>query len=246
MDDARTTGHPRGLWRALVAGVVVNGLTLVGVIVLGWPAGNVFLLFWIENAILGIVTIPKVATARGPEKSGKDTGRSGGITTALFFCFHYGLFCVVHLVFTALVAWSVGVDLSLFALGLPAALIALRYLAETLLTWFGDRNRRLRVSPSQAMGEPYPRLIVLHLSVIIGFALFVVGRGLPADLLAGLRGVLDPIVGAGTISDEVVAVAVLLVIKTVADVHFTRRAVGSDPSRPQRTSSTAGPAAAVG
>ena len=221
--------HQTGSWRSLAAGVLFNALTLVGVIVFDWPAANVFLLFWIENAVIGIVTIPKVATARGP---GSSTMTVNGVpremtpaAAAVFFCAFYGIFCVVHLVFTLLLAWRLGVEWSLFALGVPAALIVMRYIIETVLTWFGDRGRRERVSPRQAMFEPYPRIFVLHAAVLLGFAMFVVGNSGPARMLAELRSTLEPMVGGSALTDEIVAIVLLLVIKTGADVHFTRRAL---------------------
>ena len=36
--------------------LVTNLFVLAGVVVWGWPPGNVFLLFWVENAGLGVAT----------------------------------------------------------------------------------------------------------------------------------------------------------------------------------------------
>ena len=51
---------------ALALAVAQNPLALAGVLFFGWPPGNVFLLFWVENAVLGVCTLVKVLTAQGP------------------------------------------------------------------------------------------------------------------------------------------------------------------------------------
>ena len=106
---------PRGVGLALALSVAVNVLTLVGVLALGWPAGNVFLLFWCENVVLGLVTLVRVATAADPG--------STRLGSSLFFCVHYGIFCAVHLVFTWLLASALGVDLSWPYLALPVDVV---------------------------------------------------------------------------------------------------------------------------
>lgn len=119
-----------GVWLSVAAGVVFNFVILLGVLVFGWPPGNVFALFWIENAALGLVTLVKVASARGPSAKGitvNSRERPGSpMLFALFFTFHYGIFCVVHGVFTGIIAWKIGFEASLALLGLPVVLLLIR------------------------------------------------------------------------------------------------------------------------
>lgn len=194
---------PRGVGLVLALSVAVNALTLVGVLALGWPAGNVFLLFWCENVVLGLVTVVRVATAADPG--------STRVTSTLFFCVHYGIFCVVHLVFTWLLANALGVDLSWPYLALPVALLLVRYGVELGTTWFGQRGLRRTTSTRVAMGQPYPRLAVLHVSVLLGFGLWVAGS-------------FTPVLQYG-----VLPLLVLVVLKSVVDVWTTRRALRPRP-----------------
>lgn len=220
-----------GVWLSVLLGLATNLATLAGVAFWGWPAGNVFLIFWIENVVLGLWTIPKIITARGggatmPLKiNGVDrTVSSSG--AALFFCLHYGLFCVVHLVFTGLVAWRLGVELSFWFLGFPALLIVVRYSVEALTTWFGRSHRRELVTPAQAMREPYPRIIVLQLAAIICFGLFVSGRGAWVDTVSGIRDALTPWLmrlSPDLGGNGVFAVLVLTLVKMIVDVAVTAR-----------------------
>lgn len=220
-----------GVWLSVLLGLAMNLATLAGVAFWDWPAGNVFLIFWIENVVLGLWTIPKIVTARGagatmPLKINGVNRTVSSTGAALFFCLHYGLFCVVHLVFTALVAWRLGVELSFWFLGFPALLIVVRYSVEALTTWFGRGHRRDLVTPAQAMREPYPRIIVLQLAAIICFGLFVSGRGSWVDTVAEVRDAVTPWLvrlSPDLAGNGVFAVLVLTLAKTVVDVAVTTR-----------------------
>jgi hypothetical protein len=71
------------------------------------------------------------------------------------------------------------------------------HLVSLGLNWFGQGEREL-VSARRAMAVPYPRMVVLHLSVIGGFFLLL---------------------GPGT-NDAVAPVALLCGLKTLVDVFF--------------------------
>lgn len=222
--DGGPPPRPAGVALAVALSVAWNAVALLGVLLLGWPAGNVLLLFWVENAVLGLVTLVKVVTAQG-EPTGTLTvngqPRQGSPALyGLFFTFHYGLFCLVHLVFTGVVAWQIGVEPTFWLLGLPAVLLVVRYAVETATSWFGADGQRRTISPSQAMGQPYPRVIVLHLAVLLSFGLVVGGAGVDG-LPAWLSAVTD-LLPPGWRTEGVLAVALLLVIKTVVDLLTTR------------------------
>lgn len=216
---------------ALGLSLVWNALAIVGVLLLGWPAGNVFLLFWAENAILGLCTLVKVATARGAVPGGvRVTGilASGSPTlTSLFFGFHYGLFCLVHLVFTVIVAIAIGIEPTFLLLGVPVVLLAVRYAVETLTTWFGAGGQRSSVSAAQAMIQPYPRIAVLHVSVLLAFGLGV-GAVAASPSLAEWSERVGPVLAALPAdwrTPGVAMVVLLMVVKTVVDLFTTRWAL---------------------
>lgn len=221
----------RGTGWAVGLSLGVNVVTLVGVLALGWPAGNVFLLFWAENAVLGLITLVKVATARQPARNpitvnDRPVGSSPTLY-ALFFCLHYGIFCVVHLVFTAIVAWKVGIEPSFLLLGLPLLLVVVRYAVELATTWFGPHGQREAISPQTAMGQPYGRVIVLHVAVLLAF--FVVLTGFAGGSpLGGVADALRPVLALLPVSwrtDGVAVTAILVGVKTVVDALTTRRAL---------------------
>jgi hypothetical protein len=210
--------------------VALNAITVLGVTAFGWPAGNVFVLFWVENAVIGAWSVVRILTARGTGERGttiKINGRpttAGPVALALFFCFHYGLFCLVHAVFTGFVAYTLGVQATFLFLGLPIVLIMIRYAVETFTVWFGA-GQRDAVSPAQAMLQPYPRIIVLHVAVLIAFVVTLsqlssgpTGSGVPPTLRPFVVW-LDTLTG-----QDVWLVLMLTLLKTVADVWTTRRA----------------------
>lgn len=208
--------------------VSLNAITVLGVVAFGWPAGNVFLLFWVENAVIGAWNVVRILTARGDgqgERQPKLTinGRPTAakpVPLAMFFGVHYGLFCVVHAVFTGFVAYHLGVDASFLFLGLPIVLIMIRYTVEVYSVWFAAGQRDV-VSPAKAMLQPYPRIIVLHVTVIIAFAVTLSqldGSSIP-DLLQPTLGALGSLAG-----QDVWLVLLLIGLKTVADVWTTQRA----------------------
>jgi hypothetical protein len=70
------------------------------------------------------------------------------------------------------------------------------------VNWFG-RDERKVVSPGQAMFAPYPRMLVLHVGIIIAFGVALDGWE------HGENG-----------NDQVTAVAVLCLLKLLVDLGF--------------------------
>ena len=59
----------RSRWIDVAWALFTNLFVLSGVIAWGWPPGNVFVLFWIENVILGAVTAVRILTAEGAQQA---------------------------------------------------------------------------------------------------------------------------------------------------------------------------------
>lgn len=156
---------------AAVAGIVLANLVPVfGVLFLGWDAGQILLLYWAENVILGVLTLPRlIASAKG---------RFEGWFLAAFFCVHYGLFCAGHLVFAMLMisdfdrlgeqgysAFLTIVETPGFLWGV-AAVAAISVFTQIRDFWLPGLWRT--ADPKKEMAKPYGRIFVLHLTVLIG------------------------------------------------------------------------------
>jgi hypothetical protein len=208
--------------RVAVAGVLVlvvaDLMPVVGVLFLGWEVFPIVLLYWLENVVVGVVTVLKMTYAEGDDAaapagaldaaaaspSATQQGAPRGPVARLrgdpararavgFFCFHYGLFTLVHGVFVIVIFG--------FGVLLPAQGSAGAGAGSVLSWWFllaflglcashgvsFWRNYLLdgeymTVTVEQAMFQPYGRVVVMHLTVIFG-ALLVTWLGTP---LAGL------------------------------------------------------------
>jgi hypothetical protein len=178
---------------ALVALVVANLVPLGGVLALGWGVYDVMLIYWLENGVVGLYTLARMATA----------GRHP-LATALigpFFVVHYGMFWLVHGVFVVTLfgptgpfgtaapsAAPVGPSLP-FALpivgevpwvagaGWALAGLLVSHGVSFVQNWLlgGERDG---VEPREIMPRPYGRVVVLHLT-LIGGGFVVMALGAP-------------------------------------------------------------------
>ena len=191
---------PGGLARLATAVllVVVNLLPLWAVLDRRAGMGDVFLVYWVENVVVWLCGIVQVATAEGIDTMGGVTGRRTGL--APFFALHYGVFTLAHGFFAVIMASLVGLVGGLGQVLLLSAVIAASHVVSLAMNWFG-RGERLVVGAGAAAFAPYPRMLVLHVGIIAGFAL----------------------IGGPDATDhgaQVHAVAVLCGLKTVVDLLF--------------------------
>lgn len=185
--------------------VVTNLLPVLAVATDRAGMGDVFLVYWIENVVVWACGIVRCATAEGDGKrtvSGTVNGQPRDFSLAKFFALHYGIFTLVHGVFTVIIVAIVGLKGGVPQVVLLSLAITASHLFSLGVNWFG-RNERAVVSPGRAMGMPYPRMIVLHVGIIIAFGV-----------------ALDGFDHGENVNDQVTAVAILCVMKTVVDLAF--------------------------
>ena len=177
--------------------VAVNLLPLLGVLILDWDVAALMVLYWSENLVVGFYTVAKMLS-KSPV---------GGLFSAGFFCIHYGGFCAVHGMFilTILVdpeaemlsgePWPfflvfiqmlVNVVQQVLHYAPAAWLIAFaglflsHGLSFVLNFWLGGEREALTVR--QLMGQPYSRIVILHVAVLLG-GIAVVAMGQPLGML---------------------------------------------------------------
>jgi hypothetical protein len=167
--------------------------------------GDVFLVYWIENVVVWACGIVRTATARGAGKrtvAVTNNGVPSDMSSAKFFALHYGIFTLVHGVFTIIIVAILGLDGGVGAALLLSLAITASHLFSLGVNWFG-RNELKVVSPGQAMFAPYPRMFVMHVGILIAFGVALDG------LEHGENG-----------QDQVYAVAALCVMKLLVDLGF--------------------------
>jgi hypothetical protein len=176
---------------AAIALVTANLLPLAMVLMGAANAGNLVMLYWAENFVAGFYTVLRMLWAgrgTGSDKAGK----------TLFFCLHFGIFCLAHGMFVtsmfltrdqlaaihAQPQWPAPLFIVQdLVLGAEAVgLFSPSGLLYSLLALFAShgvsfyvhylRNGHYRESrPDDSFLRPYPRMLLLHVCILGGAAL---------------------------------------------------------------------------
>ena len=186
--------------------IAVNTIPLFGVLFFGWSLFSIMFLYWIENGIIGFFNIFKIALARVPSSgftiNGRPVSPSNKELRITFFILHYGLFWTVHGVFVFVFFGLPSSDLfgsfEPRGVAIAAAALFLSHGVSFFVNFLGKEEYRT-VSPDQQMTEPYSRVVVLHVTILVG-GFFADSLGAPLaalvllillktaiDLLAHLR-----------------------------------------------------------
>ena len=151
-------------------------------------------LYWLESAIIGVFTVLKMLRTEGnlvsnesikmtingeTVKAPQANPFSAKLFYVPFFTIHYGLFMIVHLVFLLAFFGS-----TLFTLNSSGSLdfggvlvgflsLVFSHAMSYRINFIGKGEYKV-LNASQLMMSPYPRIIVMYLTVLFGgfFAMF--------------------------------------------------------------------------
>ncbi len=173
--------------------LVSNIVPIVGVLALGWEIYPLVLLFWLENVLVGIFHVARLLLAVPSDK------RQWLVKGFLipFFCVHYGLFTFVHGVFVVGVfggAFQRGEaplnlpeiarqGVAAYRLGWGVAALAVSHGASFCINYLGHGEYQ-RADLSRLMHQPYSRVVVLHVAIVLGGFLMMVLQSPTVGLLA--------------------------------------------------------------
>jgi hypothetical protein len=214
MDNGSQTSSDR--WATALALVAANLLPLVGVLALGWDVASLLFVYWLESTVVGFFNVLRMAQAQGPvgnprsRRSGlgqlpADVSRpSEGTPDPLtlpgsalspslaskvvlipFFLVHYGIFMAVHLAFLLSVFGRPVIPA--IELGLTAAALFASH-GFSYVTYYLLRGENLHASPASEMPRPYGRIVVMHLTLLLG-AFLATRWGSPTAALVVMVGV---------------------------------------------------------
>lgn len=204
--------------------VAANLVPLVGVVAFGWGLHSLLVAYWLESGAIGAASVAKIRRAEGVddptaipdwEFNGKSAssfvGKSNG-AIARFFVGHYGLFWAVHGLFVVVFYPSEFPTLQPAEVSavLVAAIGLTVYHAISYRVNYIDGGEYERNGPVTLMVEPYSRVFVLHVTIVIG-AIPISWFGAPAG-----------------------AVAVMVLVKTIFDYRAHKREHERARSRPKR------------
>lgn len=165
----------------LVVLVLANIVPLVLSWLESWQVGEIIMVFWLENVVIGLFNILRMALCRS---RGANLGK---LFIIPFFTVHYGMFTLVHGVFVYSLFFTgmnevqsaegnpfpgFGLDLIWFVidqLHLGWALLALVLSHGFSLLWHYLLAGEYRRTPlGKLMVQPYGRVIVLHVTILFG------------------------------------------------------------------------------
>jgi hypothetical protein len=194
-------GRANLLKPSVLALLAANLYPVVGVVFLGWDAFYLLILFWMENLVIGFYTIIKMLLI-----SRDNASWSAKLSSALFFCVHYGIFTLVHGVFIFVVfGGGLGDTSSKDTITVWQKVLNYQLLWGALMLLLSHgvsfsqnyiRAKEYKQSKvAELMQQPYGRVVILHLTIIFGgFLLMIFG---------------SPVIG----------LIFLIVLKTVIDIR---------------------------
>ena len=187
---------------AVLALILANFIPLWGVLFRGWDVANILHLYWAENLAFGLITILRLLTNRHRRHH-----FGSKVFCSVFFTIHYGGFCYAHgtVVFGDLFG-SEGENQSFSG---PAIylrdhwFVVVGFLVSHLVSFYfnylgkgADEGEADRLEPKEVMFLPYRRIVILHVTVLIG------GMGVLA------------------LGSSAALIGVLVIAKTVGDLFF--------------------------
>jgi hypothetical protein len=183
--------------------LIANVLPLFGVLFLGWKIFPLLVLFWLENVIVGVFNVFKMLVA-SPTSPGQWVAKLGMIP---FFCFHYGMFTLVHGIFVFVMFGGILMDspdfptpavvaqvFGDFQIGWAALALFISHLVSFIFNYIGKGEYK-QSKVNDLMAQPYGRVVILHVTIILG------------GFLIGMFG------------SPIFALILLLVLKTVIDIQ---------------------------
>jgi hypothetical protein len=182
---------------SVIALLLANLVPVAGVFIFHWEVFPLMFLFWSENIIVGAYNVLKMLCA-APKTTPKGAGKLFNIP---FFCVHYGMFTFVHGV----------IIIQIFGggSGFPHVETFLRIVRENHLEWaiFGFvighgisfvmnfllNGEYQRTSAGNLFIQPYARVVVLHVAILLGGVLMMFLNSPKAGLLllVALKTVID-------------------------------------------------------
>ncbi len=206
--QAQTSNSPSMLTNIpLLTLIAANLVPIVGVLYLGWDAFSIVLLYWAENLAIGFYNVLKMAFSRAENP----LHQMGKLLSIPFFILHYGGFMAGHGLFVLALfgqgenflpggadAWPcflvflqlfINVIRQMLTILPPEMLFAIGGLFISHGVSFGYnyvyKGEYLKKDVKTLMGEPYGRVMVMHIAIIAG-GFLTMSMGSPVGVLVML------------------------------------------------------------
>ncbi len=167
--------------------VAFNIIPLAGALLFGWRVVDILLLFWLENVVIGVFNVLRMGVRMAAFREW------AGLFLIPFFVVHFGAFCAAHGAFLMGFALAMAAPPD-FAIGASGVVAILRELmTQPAMAWglagmvlshgvsfvanFLMRGEWRAADLRALMGQPYARVMILHVVIIFGaFAVLQLGQ----------------------------------------------------------------------
>lgn len=158
--------------RSLISLIIINFLTIILSIIEHLPLGDILFIYWCQSVIIGFFQFFKILELKKYHTLDEKRGQSKipianipvKIWIATFFVFHYGFFHLAYLVFIL----QKNPDI------LASLPLGITFFINHFYSYLKNHKKdseKIRVI-NHVMGEPYLRIIPMHLVIMIGGGLF--------------------------------------------------------------------------
>ena len=168
--------------------IIANTIPLLGVLFAQWRVFDILAVFWLENVVIGLFNIVKMVCARGDSSSNEIKSVFMVIQKLFaipFFAVHYGGFVAIHgvFLFKGMREFFGDTSASTDPLWLTLTLVglAVSHGISFFVNYIGKGEFR-RTTISMLMKRPYGRVVVMHVTIILG-GFVVMSSGDPVWLL---------------------------------------------------------------
>lgn len=168
---------------AVASLLLANLLPLIGVFLWGWNLSDLLLLYWIENGVIGIYTVLKMLASTAPERN-KPSNAYRKLQGVPFFIVTYGFFWLIHGLFVVTMFSRGGPTIPVQPHTFFFAAVIVSWMRADVLAWpviglflshgvsfvsnFLLQGEYRRQSLDLIMNQPFERVFVLHLTIIVG------------------------------------------------------------------------------
>jgi hypothetical protein len=154
--------------------IVANLVPLAGVLGLDWNVSWIMLFYWSENLVIGFFNVLKMRRAEGPvgdsrmTLNGRPVVENSRRSLIVFFMVHYGGFTFCHGIFVvAMFGAHLRGSPTQFGMGLLTLLLShgVSYRRN-----FIGRGEYKKVSFATLFWQPYGRVVIMHMTILLGGA----------------------------------------------------------------------------
>ncbi len=186
-------------------GLIIGGnlVVLLGVMLWDWSLFDIFYIYWLENVLIGLVTAMRMLMVSAAWGIGMVIGT---LFSVAFFTVHYGMFCFGHGMILFDLFYKGTIDFNSepilmfnYALndtsqGMFYAIVGMVIVEIIRFIQQRAEDKRDAAIPQAIMFSPYGRIVILHVTIIMG----------------GL--------GAQALGDPIWALLLLVILKTTYDL----------------------------